>query len=194
VTPQPKVDPAVERARGLAEIGHSYWGAEHRSGEIMFARECYMKLDLLFELWSAQQHVGASSMPASFGHMRIEIPGQGVSMTANEPSPDDRKRPKSITTDGAKLEVRCGGNAWSEDVVVGVNTGHEIYYRVVLHKSDTGGNKTLYQQVVIQDGGRHIVITGSGNAMIRAELVPKLEALVKQLPGMPGEHNDRASA
>jgi hypothetical protein len=162
---------------------------------VFFSHERYLTLEQLLDLWSRLRQIGATQLPRSFGDMRIDVPEQHFWAKAGEPSAvsgsDDR--PTCIEAEGTKLTVQCGANGWTYGgAVEAVYTGSRFYYRAALWGSK--GYKVLHQQVVIQDGGRHIVITGSGTAMIRAELVPKLEALVKQLPGMPGEHNDRASA
>lgn len=186
----PRVDPSVERAKRLAEAGAGHWRVGHyhtdQAGELMFSRNCYLTLETLLEHWAQRQQIGANSLPAAFGSLTISVPEQRWWIMAEEPHPrDDQKTQRVFEVNGVTLTIRCGNGGWSQGEVQAVYTGKPVYYRAELWKGANGGHKSIYQQVVIEDGNRHIIITGTGTAQIRADLVPRWEELVNRLPGLP---------
>lgn len=180
-------DSQAERARSLAEIGRRFWDTGPgdpwgmynfgRYQDVMFARECYLPLERVLKHWGLRQEIGANSIPRTMGSdCRINIPEQKIWIKGYE----QFSATTQIQLEGQRLLIKLptGG-------VEVAYRGQLVYYRIELRKQDQGGNKALEQQLVIQDGDRHIVITGGGSAMIRKDLVPLLGDLVNDLPGLP---------
>ncbi|HEY3367810.1 MAG TPA: ParB/RepB/Spo0J family partition protein [Symbiobacteriaceae bacterium] len=193
--PEPKVDLHAERAKTLAEIGRKHWEFKAGEGTMLFGRECYLPLERVLRHWDLRQDIGANSLPASFGIMKVTIPEQRIWMRTGEPQVpytppyahkevSGRPGQKAIEVKGSDLTIRFGHDYGGGEVAA-VYSGNPVYFRVELWKASSGGQKTIESQMVIQDGGRHIVITGGGTAMIRQELVPQLEELVNELPALP---------
>jgi ParB family chromosome partitioning protein len=183
----PGIDPEVQRARELAVIGRRLWeGSKHRPvsdghAETLILRECYLPLSRVLAHWSLRQQIGANSIPRTMGANRVDIPEQRVWFRSHDESSSGGGC--EIKLDGTQLVIQAG----QYGAVEATYGGSPVYYRVVLISG--GASKSLHQQLVIQDGERHLVVTGNGSVLIRKELVPTWAALVNKLPGLPDEND-----
>jgi ParB/RepB/Spo0J family partition protein len=188
--PAHRVDPQVERARALAQVGRGLWGKhsawyEAPSDQVMFERECYLPLDRVLKHWELRQELGATTIPRTTGATRVEIPEQNVWFRGYDEASTGGGCNVEIKGTKLIIDVRAGG-------VEATYVGSPVYYRLQLVASGNGGSKHLRQQLVIQDGGRNIVLTGGATVLCRKELVPNWADLVNELPGLPAGADGQA--
>lgn len=194
----PPADPIdhydLELANRLRNIGQAAWNALASSpyvwgwgrGEMVIARECLLPLADVLQFFIRRRDVGASQMPVQFGQSgEVHVPEQGVWIRGG----DGEGECAGLSFSREMLRVgRSGTYGGMGGYVVEPRPVAPVYYRVEVANND--GSKNLRQQVVIPGQGRHLVITGGGTLLIRKELLPKLQALINQLPAFPGEVAD----
>lgn|GEM_PF-6859440 len=183
-----EADPAS--AHRLAEIGRRFWtiapgdpwsgytGAHYE--ECLLTYEAYLPLPRLLEFWEELQSIGATSIPRTIGAgCRINIPEQRLWIQQYDQYYSSVEF--DLSPERLRIKLSSGGVDLSYQ-------GDPVYYRA------TGGTKYLRQQVVIPDGDRHIVLTGSGSVLLRRELLKRWDALLQTLPAFPEEVNAHVNA
>ncbi len=173
---QATVTPHMERAASLAAMGQTAWGAlGEDGGEILVAKEAYLPLERLFAHWQMRKEVGAQSVPTDLGEFRIDLSELTIWV---EPGYSLEDHP-AVEITGAFVQIRNENG--------GLRPAHgnlPVYYRVEIRNGhDNMG--TYRQQLVMQIGPHHILATGRAGVMIKPDLLPMIQDLVNELPGLP---------
>lgn len=176
---QAPTNEAVRSAR-LAEIGRGLWAKRLGNTEVAHhpvirTRECYVSITAMQASWARRGEVGASTMPGSMGRTTIDIPEQRVWISG-----------------GVVPGGTCAVEIWDDEYAItteygglrGGYDGQPVYYRIEL--LDVGpATVGILQQFVLEENGRHVVVSGVGSAEIDRNRVPTWTAQLDELPGMP---------
>lgn len=177
--PAARLSDAEIRSASLADIGRQSWQkwfGDAATGERLYTREVYCPLPELVEHFHKRAQLGANVMPATTGKSVLEIPEQRVWISGWS----ELAHTAGFELQGTELAVTVptGG-------VRGTYVGSPVYYRIELASLAGADNIGLYQQVIIQDGGRHIVVTGVSNASIGTKQCEQWKGLLEELPAAP---------
>lgn len=181
--PEPAPATATEtRMRSLRELGLAHWPAANDGVDAQIDREAMLTIPQVLENWKARLAVKAARIPRAPGHVEIHIPEhqvwiRGRDMTEVKVAAAYRPEELPIVIAGTVLAVRCNGG-----LVHCTYVGNPVYYRVALYT--TGSHRFMHQQLVIQDGGRHLVVSGIDTLNMQADQVPDLDAILQQLPAL----------
>lgn len=184
--PSPEPAQRSNAESDLAQIGRRHWN------ETLQARTPYVEVEVMLTVeqihahWKERLGIKGYTGAGLGGTIEVQIPEQGVVFrgrgTAEVKQAVQYKPEELQLAPGADgLIVQCAAGR-----VQTRHTGGPVYYRAALYTSPAagqphGGHKLLHQQVVIPDGNRHIVVSGSDSVQIQAEQIPALEAVVRQL-------------
>ncbi|HYG60725.1 MAG TPA: hypothetical protein VD902_21835, partial [Symbiobacteriaceae bacterium] len=176
-TPPPAPQPNVVRATMLRRVATPIWTA--RQGEhddVMFSRETYLPLQELLVHWARRAELGAALMPETTGRSVVEIPEQAVWFGGQ------LDLGQFCMVDIRETWVAISNRAGAVKTMA--YDGGPVYYRVDLLRTESGAVGML-QQLVIGDGDRHVVVTGSGAAQVSADKIPQWLQMIRDLPVMP---------
>ncbi|HYF94454.1 MAG TPA: ParB/RepB/Spo0J family partition protein [Symbiobacteriaceae bacterium] len=182
--PTPAAPPAppsqnVARATNLHRVGERIWD-QRLSGqakhERLAARYTCLPLADVKAHWARRAELGAAMMPATTGRSIVDIPEQRVWFGDT----------LQLEQNQASVEVWDGDIAITlpQGCVRAAYDGSPVYYRVELIRT---GDVTIgmLQQLVIQEGDRHIVVTGAAAAAIEYKQVEAWRKMIAELPCMP---------
>lgn len=174
-----------ERAQALRETGAQAWGADLADFEVTLDVEAYAPVPAILANWRTRASLGIQYIPRAMGTIEIHLPQQAVWIRGRDvaavKAPGQYAASElPIVVQEGRLTVQCVGGR-----VEGWYGGNPVYYRGALLTARGGGRRVLRQQIVIQEGGRHIVVTGTDSVNIQPEKMPEFELVLNQLPRIP---------
>jgi ParB family chromosome partitioning protein len=179
VATPPTVEPADTTLR---QIGAQYWTVVPGEREITVEIEATVSVADILENWTARLAVTGGYVPRAMGNVVVQIPEHGVwfqGKDTREVKPANQYKPDELClVDGRfGITVQCANGR-----VKATSADTALYYRVAIY-----GGKFIYQQLVIRDGARHIVVNGTDNLSITQDKVQALVEILRKLPAMPAE-------